>query len=70
MNSEQIEKAAYVMRDAAERMSQAANLISETMRSIGIVLEWPPLKWAYQIVLVGTENRDGRGPLLDQKGLL
>ena len=30
--------------------------ITETMKGIGIVLEWPPEKYAYQIVLAGERN--------------
>lgn len=28
--------------------------LTATMRSAGIELEWPPMKWAYQIVLAGV----------------
>lgn len=31
--------------------------MTETMRRAGIVLEWPPRRWVYQIVLAGTPRR-------------
>lgn len=33
--------------------------LTETMRSAGIVLEWPPDRLAYQIVLAGTPAHKG-----------
>jgi predicted metal-binding protein len=29
---------------------------TETMKNVGIVLEWPPQKWAYQIALAGRRK--------------
>jgi predicted metal-binding protein len=28
--------------------------VTETMKKIGIELEWPPKEWAYQVALIGT----------------
>lgn len=30
--------------------------VTETMKQIGIELEWPPQKWAYQVVLIGHKK--------------
>jgi hypothetical protein len=30
--------------------------LTETMKKIGIELEWPPTKYAYQIAIGGTKN--------------
>jgi len=27
--------------------------VTETMRRVGVVLEWPPVQWAYQVALIG-----------------
>ena len=34
--------------------------ITETMKSAGRILEWPPENWTYQIVLIGTAKDGGR----------
>ena len=31
--------------------------ITTTMKSIGIDLEWPPKRYAYQVVLAGKKNK-------------
>jgi len=32
--------------------------VTATMASLGIKLEWPPVKVAYQVALVGTPKQD------------
>jgi len=37
--------------------------ITATMARVGIEIEWPPVKWAYQVALAGTPHH-GRGQLV------
>lgn len=32
--------------------------VTETMKELGITLEWPPQKWTYQVAIAGVRKND------------